>query len=156
MTSNSFLFSWSILCQHKKFSSLCYLKAHFRNQNTNLLWLTISVNRLWWFIIFGSDLPIKMDLNDFNKVLEIKTLRKFRESEAREILQKIAKQVQPIMCKHKWKIGILSEFWYWLLHYSLHFFIFFPMTCQYAYQQSHLQPWKSLSVRAEHRRRLRG
>lgn len=65
-----------------------------------------------------------MDLNDFNKVLEIKTLRKFRESEAREILQNIAKQVQPIMCKHKWKIRILSEFWYWLLHYSLHFFIF--------------------------------
>ncbi|KAG5538071.1 hypothetical protein RHGRI_025230 [Rhododendron griersonianum] len=51
-----------------------------------------------------------MDLNDLNKVWEIKTLKKFRETEAREILQNIAKQVQPIMRKRKWKVRILSEF----------------------------------------------
>ncbi|XAR49812.1 hypothetical protein NMG60_11003960 [Bertholletia excelsa] len=51
-----------------------------------------------------------MDLNDLNKVWEIKTLKRVRESEAREILEKISKQVQPIMRKHKWKVKILSEF----------------------------------------------
>ncbi|PSS18168.1 DNA-dependent metalloprotease [Actinidia chinensis var. chinensis] len=51
-----------------------------------------------------------MELNDLNKVWEIKTLRKLRESEAREILQNVAKQVQPIMHKRKWKVKILSEF----------------------------------------------
>ena len=52
-----------------------------------------------------------MELNDLNKVWEIKTLRKLRESEAREILQNVAKQVQPIMHKRKWKVKVLSEFW---------------------------------------------
>lgn len=70
-----------------------------------------------------------MDLNDFNKVWEIKTLKKFRESEAREILQNVAKQVQPIMRKHKWKVRILSEFWYWLLYNIPFITLFFPMTC---------------------------
>ncbi|KAE9468042.1 hypothetical protein C3L33_00050, partial [Rhododendron williamsianum] len=45
---------------------------------------------LWWEERWI--LPIKMDLNDLNKVWEIKTLKKFRETEAREILQNIAKQ----------------------------------------------------------------
>ena len=53
-----------------------------------------------------------MDLNDLNKVWEIKPLKKPREDEAREILEKVAKQVQPIMRKRKWKVKILSEFWY--------------------------------------------
>lgn len=53
-----------------------------------------------------------MDLNDLNKVWEVKPLKKVREDEAKEILEKIAKQVQPIMRKRKWRVKILSEFWY--------------------------------------------
>ncbi|KAL0354405.1 UNVERIFIED_CONTAM: DNA-dependent metalloprotease WSS1 [Sesamum radiatum] len=51
-----------------------------------------------------------MDLNDLNKVWEVKPLKKVREDEAREILEKVAKQVQPIMRKRKWKVRVLSEF----------------------------------------------
>ncbi|XP_054779619.1 DNA-dependent metalloprotease WSS1-like isoform X2 [Prosopis cineraria] len=51
-----------------------------------------------------------MDLNDLNKVWEIKPLKRIGEDEARRILEKIAKQVQPIMRKRKWKVKILSEF----------------------------------------------
>ncbi|KAG6425767.1 hypothetical protein SASPL_109971 [Salvia splendens] len=51
-----------------------------------------------------------MDLNDLNKVWEIKPLKKVREDEAREILERVAKQVQPIMRKRKWKVKVLSEF----------------------------------------------
>lgn len=51
-----------------------------------------------------------MDLNDLNKVWEIKPLKKPREDEARDILEKVARQVQPIMRKRKWKVKILSEF----------------------------------------------
>lgn len=67
-----------------------------------------------------------MDLNDLNKVWEVKPLKKVREDEAKEILEKIAKQVQPIMRKHKWKVNILSEFWYLqsLMMSLLHFFIY--------------------------------
>lgn len=53
-----------------------------------------------------------MDLNDLNKVWEIKPLKKVREDEAREILERVAKQVQPIMRKRKWKVKVLSEFWW--------------------------------------------
>lgn len=53
-----------------------------------------------------------MDLNDLNKVWEIKPLKKIGEEDARKVLEKVAKQVQPIMRKHKWKVEILSEFWY--------------------------------------------
>ncbi|KAK6118721.1 hypothetical protein DH2020_047526 [Rehmannia glutinosa] len=52
-----------------------------------------------------------MDLNDLNKVWEVKPMKKVREDEAREILEKVAKQVQPIMRKRKWKVRVLSEFW---------------------------------------------
>lgn len=51
-----------------------------------------------------------MDLNDLNKVWEVKALKKIGEDDARQILEKVAKQVQPIMRKHKWKVRILSEF----------------------------------------------
>lgn len=51
-----------------------------------------------------------MDLNDLNKVWEIKVLKLSRESEAKEILQNVAKQVQHIMRKRKWKVKLLSEF----------------------------------------------
>ncbi|XP_017423979.1 DNA-dependent metalloprotease WSS1 isoform X2 [Vigna angularis] len=51
-----------------------------------------------------------MDLNDLNKVWEIKPLKRIGEDEARKILEKVAKQVQPIMRKRKWKVNVLSEF----------------------------------------------
>ncbi|CAN1143723.1 DNA-dependent metalloprotease WSS1 [Linum perenne] len=51
-----------------------------------------------------------MDLNDLNKVWEIKPLKMIGEDEAKRILEKIAKQVQPIMRKRKWKVTLLSEF----------------------------------------------
>ncbi|KAK6133003.1 hypothetical protein DH2020_033294 [Rehmannia glutinosa] len=52
-----------------------------------------------------------MNLGDLNKVWEIKTLkRKPKEEEARKILDRVAKQVQPIMRKHKWRVKVLSEF----------------------------------------------
>ena len=56
-----------------------------------------------------------MDLNDLNKVWEIKPLKRIGEDEARKILEKVAKQVQPIMRKRKWKVKVLSEFWYMLI-----------------------------------------
>ncbi|KAK9269168.1 hypothetical protein L1049_000937 [Liquidambar formosana] len=51
-----------------------------------------------------------MNLNDLHKVWEIKPLKKAGEDEARKILERIAKQVQPIMRKHKWRVKLLSEF----------------------------------------------
>lgn len=51
-----------------------------------------------------------MNLGDLNKVWEIKALEKPGEEEAKEMLEKIAKQVQPIMRKRKWRVKLLSEF----------------------------------------------
>ncbi|XP_019055930.1 PREDICTED: DNA-dependent metalloprotease WSS1-like isoform X2 [Nelumbo nucifera] len=51
-----------------------------------------------------------MDVNDLNKVWEIKPLKKVGEDEAKKILENVAKQVQPIMRKHRWKVKLLSEF----------------------------------------------
>ncbi|XP_068653160.1 DNA-dependent metalloprotease WSS1 [Aristolochia californica] len=51
-----------------------------------------------------------MDLGDLNKVWEVKPLKKIGEDDARKILERIAKQVQPIMWKHKWRVKLLSEF----------------------------------------------
>ncbi|KAK5845672.1 hypothetical protein PVK06_001877 [Gossypium arboreum] len=52
-----------------------------------------------------------MNLGDLHKVWEIKALkRKPGEEEAKKNLEKIAKQVQPIMRKHKWRVKLLSEF----------------------------------------------
>ncbi|KAL3352513.1 hypothetical protein AABB24_020487 [Solanum stoloniferum] len=52
-----------------------------------------------------------MNLGDLNKVWEIKALkRKPKNEEANKILEKIAKQVQPIMRKHNWRVKVLSEF----------------------------------------------
>ncbi|XP_052481983.1 DNA-dependent metalloprotease WSS1 [Gossypium raimondii] len=52
-----------------------------------------------------------MNLGDLHKVWEIKALkRKPGEEAAKIILEKIAKQVQPIMRKHKWRVKLLSEF----------------------------------------------
>ncbi|KAL5707086.1 hypothetical protein ACHQM5_025177 [Ranunculus cassubicifolius] len=52
-----------------------------------------------------------MDLGDLNKVWEIKALKKKPAAdEAQKTLEKIAKQVQPIMKKHRWRVKVLSEF----------------------------------------------
>ncbi|PON94046.1 WLM domain containing protein [Trema orientale] len=51
------------------------------------------------------------NVGDLNKVWETKALKKPGEDEARRILEKVAKQVQPIMRKHKWRVKLLSEFY---------------------------------------------
>ncbi|XP_074320175.1 DNA-dependent metalloprotease WSS1-like [Silene latifolia] len=51
-----------------------------------------------------------MQVGDLNKVWEIKVLkRKPRQDEAQKFLERIAKQVQPIMRKHNWRVKVLSE-----------------------------------------------
>ncbi|KAJ4959092.1 hypothetical protein NE237_026203 [Protea cynaroides] len=55
-------------------------------------------------------LLLHMDLNDLNKVWEVKPLKKVGDDEARRILENVAKQVQPIMRKRKWRVKLLSEF----------------------------------------------
>ncbi|XP_021842642.2 uncharacterized protein [Spinacia oleracea] len=51
-----------------------------------------------------------MQSGDLNKVWEIRALkRKPRQDEAKQILERIAKQVQPIMRKHNWRVKVLSE-----------------------------------------------
>eukprot|EP00249_Psilotum_nudum_P019437 c27252_g1_i3 orf=230-1300(+) len=47
---------------------------------------------------------------DLCKVWEIRTLGKVRDPEARKLLESVAKQVQPIMRKRKWRVMLLSEF----------------------------------------------
>jgi len=62
----------------------------------------------------------RMNVGDLNKVWEIRALkRKPAAEEATKMLEKIAKQVQPIMRKHKWRVKILSEFWYFKFPFSL-------------------------------------
>lgn len=51
-----------------------------------------------------------MNIGDLHKVWEIKALKKVGEDEAKKILDRIAKQVQPIMRKRKWRVKLLSEF----------------------------------------------
>lgn len=48
---------------------------------------------------------------DLFKVWEVKTLGRARDVEARSLLDNIAKQVQPIMRKRKWRVKLLSEFY---------------------------------------------
>ncbi|KAL6202847.1 hypothetical protein ACLB2K_026551 [Fragaria x ananassa] len=49
-------------------------------------------------------------VGDLNKVWEIRALkRKDRQDEATKMLDRIAKQVQPIMRNHKWRVKLLSE-----------------------------------------------
>lgn len=61
-----------------------------------------------------------MNVGDLNKVWEIRALkRKPATEEATKMLEKIAKQVQPIMRKHKWRVKLLSEFWYIKFPFSL-------------------------------------
>lgn len=50
-------------------------------------------------------------MGDLNKVWEIRALkRKPRHDEAKQMLERIANQVQPIMRKHNWRVKVLSEF----------------------------------------------
>lgn len=52
-----------------------------------------------------------MNLGDLNKVWEIKALKtKVKHDEATNLLHRIAKQVEPIMRKHNWRVKLLSEF----------------------------------------------
>lgn len=60
--------------------------------------------------IYSFSKSIQMDLSDLNKVWELKPLKMTGETEARKILENVAKQVQPIMHRHKWKVQVLSEF----------------------------------------------
>ncbi|XP_071725680.1 uncharacterized protein [Rutidosis leptorrhynchoides] len=50
------------------------------------------------------------NIGDLHKVWEIRTLKKkVGADEARKYLEKVSKQVQPIMRKHKWRVKVLSE-----------------------------------------------
>ncbi|XP_020277299.1 uncharacterized protein LOC109851528 isoform X1 [Asparagus officinalis] len=51
-----------------------------------------------------------MNLQDLHKVWEIKALKKPGDDESRRILDRIAKQVQPIMRRREWRVKLLSEF----------------------------------------------
>jgi hypothetical protein len=50
------------------------------------------------------------EAGDLSKVWEVKTIGLPRDSFARSLLEQIAKQVQPIMRKRKWRVLLLSEF----------------------------------------------
>ncbi|XBI36154.1 hypothetical protein VPH35_121720 [Triticum aestivum] len=52
-----------------------------------------------------------MEVGDLHKVWEIRALkRKPEEPAARALLDRVAKQVQPIMRRRKWRVKVLSEF----------------------------------------------
>lgn len=63
-----------------------------------------------------------MNTGDGFRVWETKALRRSGEGEAKRILDRIAKQVQPIMRKHKWKVKLLSEM---QLNFFKLFYLFF-------------------------------
>ncbi|KAK3128589.1 hypothetical protein QOZ80_6BG0463790 [Eleusine coracana subsp. coracana] len=52
-----------------------------------------------------------MEVGDLHKVWEVRALKtKPEATAAREILDRVARQVQPIMRRHKWRVKVLSEF----------------------------------------------
>lgn len=52
-----------------------------------------------------------MELGNLHKVWEIRALKtKPEAAAARELLDRVARQVQPIMRRHKWRVKVLSEF----------------------------------------------
>jgi DNA-dependent metalloprotease WSS1 len=52
-----------------------------------------------------------MEVGDLNKVWEVRALKTKPEAAfARELLDRVARQVQPIMRRHKWRVKVLSEF----------------------------------------------
>ncbi|XP_062081237.1 uncharacterized protein LOC133786039 [Humulus lupulus] len=54
----------------------------------------------------------KRDECDLHKVCEIKALKKSGVEKAWKILENVAKQIQPIMCNHKWRVKLLFEVWF--------------------------------------------
>lgn len=52
-----------------------------------------------------------MEVGDLHKVWEVRALKtKPDASAARATLDRVARQVQPIMRRHKWRVKVLSEF----------------------------------------------
>ncbi|TVU12244.1 hypothetical protein EJB05_45877, partial [Eragrostis curvula] len=52
-----------------------------------------------------------MEVGDLHKVWEIRALKtKPEAAAARALLDRVARQVQPIMRRHKWRVKVLSEF----------------------------------------------
>ncbi|XP_022937195.1 DNA-dependent metalloprotease WSS1-like isoform X3 [Cucurbita moschata] len=85
----------------KQFSSSKFQCRFEFQMILNLLGICFRINRF----------RFHMDVSDINKVWEIKALKKKAgEKEAKEMLERIAKQVQPIMRRHKWRVKVLSEF----------------------------------------------
>lgn len=59
---------------------------------------------------------MQIDLNELNKVWEVKPLKTTGVNEARKILENVATQVLPIMRNRKLKVRTLSEFRYTNAH----------------------------------------
>ncbi|KAL8138576.1 hypothetical protein V2J09_004577 [Rumex salicifolius] len=55
-------------------------------------------------------MSVHVDLSHLNKVWEVSPLKMLGEEEARKILENVAKQVEPIMHKRRWKVTLVSEF----------------------------------------------
>jgi DNA-dependent metalloprotease WSS1 len=52
-----------------------------------------------------------MEVGDLHKVWEVRALKiKPDATAARATLDRVARQVQPIMRRHKWRVKVLSEF----------------------------------------------
>jgi hypothetical protein len=52
-----------------------------------------------------------MEVGDLHKVWEVRALKtKPDAAAARATLDRVARQVQPIMRRHKWRVKVLSEF----------------------------------------------
>jgi len=52
-----------------------------------------------------------MEVGDLHKVWEVRELKRKPDAPAaRALLDRIAKQVQPIMRRRKWRVKVLSEF----------------------------------------------
>lgn len=65
----------------------------------------------------------KMNTGDSFKVWETKALRRSGEGEAKRILDRIAKQVQPIMRRRMWKVKLLSEMQLNLFNFSMFIYL---------------------------------
>mmetsp|Transcript_30084 Transcript_30084/g.38649 ORF Transcript_30084/g.38649 Transcript_30084/m.38649 type:complete len:496 (-) Transcript_30084:113-1600(-) len=52
----------------------------------------------------------KAGLENLCKVWEVKSLKLPRQKECQELLEKIARQVEPILMRRKWKVRLLTEF----------------------------------------------
>ena len=52
---------------------------------------------------------VATDLSSLNGVWEIRCLRLDGADEARKVLERIARQVEPIMARRGWRVKLLSE-----------------------------------------------